>query len=109
MGIIELSKVSVRRGRSQILDSWSISIDSGEVVCLSGDNGCGKSTVIETAAGLIPMEKGSSQISGQIIRDSEGRRGRTKFGLCLQEDCIMGDELVGVRILDAAGCEFDVS
>jgi putative ABC transport system ATP-binding protein len=109
MGIIELSKVSVRRGRSQILDSWSISIDSGEVVCLSGDNGCGKSTVIETAAGLIPMEKGSSQISGQIIRDSEGRRGRTKFGLCLQEDCIMGDELVGERILDAAGCEFDVS
>ena len=109
MGIIELSKVTVRRGRSQVLDSWSISIDSGEVVCLSGDNGCGKSTVIETAAGLISMEKGSSQISGQLIRDSEGRRGRTKFGLCLQDDCVMGDELVEERLLDAAGCNFDVS
>jgi len=109
MGIIELSKVTVRRGRSQVLDSWSVSIDSGEVVCLSGDNGCGKSTVIETAAGLVSMEKGSSEISGQLIRDSEGRRGRTKFGLCLQDDCIMGDELVGERILDAAGCDFDVS
>ncbi|NCF97055.1 MAG: ATP-binding cassette domain-containing protein, partial [Euryarchaeota archaeon] len=109
MGIIELSKVTVRRGRSQVLDGWSVSIDSGEVVCLSGENGCGKSTVIETAAGLVSMEKGSSEISGQLIRDSEGRRGRTKFGLCLQDDCIMGDELVGERILDAAGCDFDVS
>ena len=109
MGIIELSKVTVRRGRTQVLDSWSISVDSGEVVCLSGDNGCGKSTVIETVAGLIPMENGSSKISGQLIRDSEGRRGRINFGLCLQDDCIMGDELVGERILDAAGHDFDVS
>ena len=109
MGIIKLSNVTVRRGRTEVLDSWSISIDSGEVVCLSGENGCGKSTVIETAAGLIPMENGSSEISGQLIRDSEGRRGRTNFGLCLQDDCIMGDELVGERILDAAGYDFDVA
>ena len=109
MGIIELSNVTVRRGRSQVLDSWSISVGSGEVVCLSGENGCGKSTVIETAAGLISMENGSCEISGQLIRDSQGRRGRTKFGLCLQDDCIMGDELVGERILDAAGYDFDVS
>ena len=109
MGIIKLSNVTVRRGRTQVLDSWSISIDSGEVVCLSGENGCGKSTVIEAAAGLIPMENGSSEISGQLIRDFEGRRGRTNFGLCLQDDCIMGDELVGERILDAAGYEFDVA
>ena len=77
MGIIELSEVTVRRGRSQVLDSWSISVDSGEVVCLSGDNGCGKSTVIETAAGLISMENGSCEISGQLIRDSQGRNWAT--------------------------------
>ncbi len=109
MGIIRLSEVTVRRGRSQVLDNWSLSVDSGQVVCLSGENGCGKSTVIETAAGLISMENGSCEISGQLIRDSEGRRGRTNFGLCLQDDCIMGDELVGERILDAAGYDFDVS
>lgn len=109
MGIIELSKITVIRGRNKVLDGWSISVDSGEVVCLSGENGCGKSTVIEAAAGLIPLEKGSCEISGQLIRDSQGRRGRTNFGLCLQDDCIMGDELVGERILDAAGHDFDIA
>ena len=109
MGIIELSQLTVLRGRTKVLDNWSISIDSGEVVCLFGENGCGKSTVIEAAAGLIPLENGSSKISGQLIRDSDGRRGRTNFGLCLQEDCVMGDELVGERIQDAAGFNFDVA
>ena len=109
MGIIDLSEATVLRGRSKVLDKWSISVDCGEVVCLSGDNGCGKSTVIETAAGLIPLENGSSTISEQLVRDSEGRRGRPNFGLCLQDDCIMGDELVGERILDAAGFDFDVA
>ena len=108
MGIIELSELTVRRGRNVVLDKWSISVDSGEVVVLKGDNGCGKSTVIEAAAGLIPLENGQSIISDQLIRDSQGRRGRTNFGLCLQDDCIMGDELVGERLLDAAGHQFDV-
>ena len=108
MGIIELSEATVLRGRSKVLDKWSISVNSGEIVCLAGENGCGKSTVIETASGLIPLENGSATISEQLVRDSEGRRGRPNFGLCLQDDCVMGDELVGERILDAAGFEFDV-
>ena len=109
MGIIDLSEISVLRGRNKVLDKWTLSVDSGEVVCLSGENGCGKSTVIEAAAGLIPLENGSSTISGQLIRDSDGRRGRINFGLCLQDDCVMGDELVGERILDAAGYDFDIA
>ena len=108
MGIIELSEATVLRGRSKVLDKWSISVNSGEIICLAGENGCGKSTVIETASGLIPLENGSATISEQLVRDSEGRRGRPKFGLCLQDDCVMGDELVGERILDAAGFDFDV-
>ena len=64
--------------------------------------------MIETASGLIPLENGSATISEQLVRDSEGRRGRPNFGLCLQDDCVMGDELVGERILDAAGFDFDV-
>ena len=108
MGIIELSEATVLRGRSKVLDKWSISVNSGEIVCLAGENGCGKSTVIETASGLIPLENGSATISEQLVRDSEGRRARPNFGLCLQDDCVMGDELVGERILDAAGFDFDV-
>ena len=69
MGIIELSEATVLRGRSKVLDKWSISVNSGEIVCLAGENGCGKSTVIETASGLIPLENGSATISERLVRD----------------------------------------
>ena len=75
MGIIQLSEVTVRRGRSTVLEKWSLSVDSGEVVCLFGENGCGKSTVIETAAGLVPMENGKSTYQGnysEIQMEEEG-------------------------------------
>ena len=108
MGIIELSGLRLRRGRVLVLDDWNLTVESGEVVVLSGENGCGKSTVIEAAAGLLALDAGTSTISGQLIRDHQGRRGRTHFGLCLQDDCIMGDELVEERLLDVAGHSFDV-
>ena len=66
MGIIELSGLRLRRGRGLVLDDWNLTVESGEVVVLSGENGCGKSTLIEAAAGLLPLEAGSSTISGQL-------------------------------------------
>ncbi len=109
MPVVEMVDVSLRRGRQQVLENWDLSIDSGEVVVLSGENGCGKSSVIEACSGLLPLESGSTTISKQLIRDSEGRRGRVAFGLCLQEDCLMGDEIVEERLLDVAECSFDTT
>ncbi|MDP6870069.1 MAG: ABC transporter ATP-binding protein [Candidatus Poseidoniaceae archaeon] len=109
MGLVQLSDLTVKRGHKEVLKNFSLEIKSGEVVALSGENGCGKSTVIEAAAGLLHLDEGTVTISKQIIKDKEGRRGRTNFGLCLQDDCIMGDELVGQRLLDVAGKNFDVS
>ena len=107
MPVIEMVGIRLQRGGRQVLDDWNLSIDEGEVVALSGENGCGKSSVIESCAGLLPFETGSVSFSKQLIRDSEGRRGRVSFGLCLQDDCIMGDEIVEERLLDVAGCNFD--
>ena len=106
MPVIEMVDVSLRRGRQQVLENWNLSVDSGEVVVLSGENGCGKSSVIEACSGLLPLETGSTTISKQLIRDSEGRRGRVAFGLCLQDDCIMGDEIVEERLLDVSEWAF---
>jgi len=103
--LLTMSGVVIRRGRNTVLDDFHLDLKNGEVVVLVGENGCGKSTVIEACAGLIDLEKGSIKTAKTIIRDSEGRHGRPEspFGLCLQSDCIMGDELVKERIDDVAG------
>mgnify|MGYP001591120239 CR=1 FL=1 len=110
--LLTASGVVIKRGRNTVLNGFDFNLKGGEVVVLAGENGCGKSTVIEACAGLIDLEEGSIKTGKQIIRDSEGRHGRpdSPFGLCLQSDCVMGDELVKERIDDVAalcGKSFD--
>lgn len=102
--LLTMSGVTIKRGRNTVLNGFNLDLKKGEVVVLVGENGCGKSTVIEACAGLIDLEKGSIKAGKTIIRDSDGRHGRTvsPFGLCLQSDCVMGDELVKERIDDVA-------
>jgi NitT/TauT family transport system ATP-binding protein len=46
-------------GSSRALDDISVSVMSGEFVCLVGPSGCGKSTLLKCIAGLITPDSGS--------------------------------------------------
>lgn len=97
--LLELSAISVRRGRSNVLNSVDLTVSSGDVVLLLGENGSGKSTLIEAASGILRLSNGEVKHSGILIRDSEGRRSKPKpFGLTLQNGGFCQDELVRERI-----------
>ncbi|DAC42808.1 MAG TPA: ATP-binding cassette domain-containing protein, partial [Candidatus Poseidoniales archaeon] len=55
---LSLKDVSVRRGSSLVLKSLNLQVEQGQVVLLNEKNGSGKSTIIEAAAGLLPIETG---------------------------------------------------
>lgn len=95
--------VEVRRGLTTVLKGVDIAVGEGEIIALVGPNGCGKSTLVETAAGMHMMRAGStSHVDGKtlaVIRNHHGHRGLSQpFGLALQKDGASGDELVGERL-----------
>ena len=51
-------------GKDAALDSVSLSISTGKLVCLVGPNGSGKSTLIKLVLGLISQTSGSIRIDG---------------------------------------------
>jgi len=51
-------------GLSHILFDVSIEVNKGEIVCLLGRNGAGKSTTMKSIMGLTPPKKGAIQFEG---------------------------------------------
>ena len=77
--LLSLEKVTVNRGLNPVLDNFSLRVNSGEIVGLSGENGCGKKTVIETAAGLLSLSEGSvKHPSGSGLQGSADFSGTRK-------------------------------
>ena len=51
----------------KVVDGFEIKISRGDVVSIIGHSGCGKSTVLNMVAGLIPISDGSIVIAGKEI------------------------------------------
>lgn len=94
--LLSLVDLEVRRGMGIVISGFNLEVASKDVVVLHGENGAGKSTVIESCARLLPLEKGSIHHHGSLVVDSEGRRNVAKypFGLTLQSNGLLGDETV---------------
>ena len=112
--MLQASGISVDRGSTTVLKGVDFELSSGEIVSLTGDNGSGKTTMLETCAGILPLSAGvvdrqSESGKMEIIRDHEGRRNQPPpTGLTLQRDGICGEETVEERLeiaLKVAGRE----
>ena len=56
---IRFEHVSVRFGGVRALDDVAFSVGRGEIHCLAGQNGCGKSTLIKVIAGVYKVQAGA--------------------------------------------------
>ncbi|HFC12192.1 MAG TPA: ABC transporter ATP-binding protein [Anaerolineae bacterium] len=69
--IIELKNITKQFGKGDervtAVDSLSVAIEEGEIVCLVGESGCGKSTTGAMAAGLLPVTAGQVLFNGKDI------------------------------------------
>jgi iron(III) transport system ATP-binding protein len=59
--------VDVRLGGRVVLDQFSLTLRPGEIVCLLGESGSGKSTALRVAAGIQPVHSGCVRINGEIV------------------------------------------
>lgn len=63
--VLEFRNVTKNYHTHRVLDQLSFSIEPGKIVGLLGPNGCGKSTTIKLAAGLLQPTAGQVLVDGQ--------------------------------------------
>lgn len=65
--MLEIQKLNVSYGDSQVLREVHLNIPAGKVVCLMGRNGVGKTTLIKTMMGLLAPKGGSITLGDEEI------------------------------------------
>ena len=71
--LLELQDVRGGYGGGDIVKGVSCGADAGEVLCLVGPNGCGKTTLFRLMLGSLPASGGCIRIDGQDTRDLSPR------------------------------------
>ena len=104
MKAIEVNQVSVYYDQVLALKDISLSIDIGEYVGIVGPNGGGKSTLMKTLLGFVPIYMGNIQIFGQKISNYKEQIGYVpqfskvdrNFPITVEEVVCMGTMQSGI-------------
>ncbi len=100
--ILEVRKLQVHYGSVRVLHGIDLAVKQGEIVCILGANGAGKSTTLNTLCGLVRPSSGEIFYNGKPIhrlpafkiveqKITQAPEGRRIFGtLTVQENLDLG-------------------
>ena len=78
--MLQVSGLNVYYGESHILRNVDLSVTQGQMVCLIGRNGVGKTTLLKTIMGLIQPRTGTLALAGEPITKKTPDK-RAKLGI----------------------------
>src|SRR5437660_12887822 len=78
--LLEVYDINTYRGPAHVLRGISINVDTDEVVALVGRNGAGRTTIIESITGLLPVRSGEIRFRDEAITSLPHHR-RAKCGI----------------------------
>ncbi len=102
MSLLEVKGLEVRYGGIRAVKAIDLTVDEGELVCLIGANGAGKTSALKAICGLLPSTAGTVTYAGKPITGAPSFRlvreglvlvpeGRGIFGqLSVAENLAMG-------------------
>lgn len=107
--VIELIDVQVFQGKNLVLSDVDINIKQGEFVYLIGQTGSGKSSLLKTLYGDLPLIKGQgtiAEINLKELKPAQIPYLRRKLGIVFQDFQLLTDRTVYKNlefVLDATG------
>ena len=96
--LVELKQVSKSFGERKVLDNVSFTVNEGEVLCVLGRSGTGKSVTLKLIIGLLKPDSGSVSIGDEDIGQLD-RKGlakvRREIGFLFQSAALFDSFTVG--------------
>lgn len=99
--IVQLQGAQIKQGNSIILDQVNLRIHAGEFTYLIGRTGSGKSSLLKTLYGVLPLEIGTGEVAGYDLRHLNRRSIpglRRKLGIVFQDFMLLTDRSVASNL-----------
>jgi branched-chain amino acid transport system ATP-binding protein len=98
--LLEVEDLNTYRGPAHVLRGVSIAVDTDEVVALVGRNGAGRTTIIESITGLLPIRSGHIRFRDEEITAlPPHRRARRGIGYAPENSGIFPELTVGENLM----------
>lgn len=88
--ILQISNLNVSYGDKHIIEDFSLSLDFGEKIIISGSNGCGKTTLLKCILGNIKSDSGIIKKNTENIAYCKQDFPNTSFPISAREVVEMG-------------------
>ena len=86
MAVVEFRQVSFgHAGRTRVLDNFTLTVGTGEVLALVGASGAGKTTVLKLVNRLLLPDAGDVRVQGRDTREWDPIRLRRAIGYVIQD------------------------
>jgi branched-chain amino acid transport system ATP-binding protein len=67
--LLEIENLKVSYGTIEVLHGISCCLDAGDIICLLGSNGAGKTTMLKAISGILKIDSGAIRFKGTSIID----------------------------------------
>lgn len=95
--VVTVSNANIYQGDSLILKDVNFTVDKGEFVYLIGKTGTGKSSLLKTLYGELPLKEGSGEVVGYNLKDMTWKTVpflRRNLGVVFQDFQLLTDRTV---------------
>lgn len=95
--VVSIRNAKIYQGSSLILEDVNFSVNKGEFVYLVGKTGTGKSSLLKTLYGELPLTEGSASVVGFNLRDMDWKKVpflRRNLGVVFQDFQLLTDRNV---------------
>lgn len=99
--LIELQNVSKSFGDKVLFDNLNLKVDAGEFVIITGESGCGKTTLLNMIGGLEHVSDGKIIVEGLEITNVKNLKKyyRDTVGFVFQNFALVEQKTVGENLL----------
>jgi phospholipid/cholesterol/gamma-HCH transport system ATP-binding protein len=103
MALLQIEHLKKRFGNQVVLDDINLEVNKGEIVCIIGQSGSGKTVLFRHIIGLIFPDGGRILLDGEVIsspvtRPSDFSRYRKRFGILFQGAALFDSMDVGENL-----------